>query len=223
MMKYSAIVLLGGSSSRFNKGDGLNKVYQEINHKPLFLYSVEAFLADQDCEKVIVVYNKNDLDILNKYLDKRFVITEGGQERYESVMCGLKLVTSTYVLVHDGARPYINQELIDHVKNGLEKSKCVSLGLPVSDTIKQVCDGKVTTISRENLFQMQTPQGSVKEDLSNVLSKIKKEDKITDDLMAFEKYSDITPLIVLGDKKNIKITTFDDYEYMKYLMEKKNV
>ena len=70
---------------------------------------------------------------------------------------------------------------------------------------------------------MQTPQGSDRLELINVLKKIKKEDKITDDLMAFEKYSNIIPLIVKGEKSNIKITTYEDYEYMKYLMEKKDV
>ena len=222
-MKYSAIVLLGGSSSRFH-GDGTNKVYLEINKKPLFLYSVEAFLNDSDCEEVIVVYNKKDESIINKYVDNNKIITTlGGKERYESVVSGLKLARCTYVLVHDGARPFINQELISRVKEGLTKSRSVSLGIPVTDTIKKVEDGVVTTILRDNLYQMQTPQGSTRDDLVKVLSMIKKEDNITDDLMAFEKYSDINPLIVLGDKKNIKITTVEDYEYMKYLMEKKNV
>ena len=223
MMKYSAIVLLGGSSKRFN-GDGINKVYLEINHKPLFLYSVEAFLNDNDCEEVIVVYNKNDYDVLCKYVnDARIKKIEGGEERYKSVLNGLKEVKSTYVLVHDGARPLINQELITKVKQALTSADCVSLGLPVSDTIKQITDTGLSTIDRESLYQVQTPQTSVTSKLFDVLSKVKATDSITDDLMAFEKYSSVKPLIVLGDKKNIKITTVEDYEYVKYLMGKRNV
>ena len=61
MMKYSAVILLGGSSRRFNDGK-INKVYLPINDKPLFIYSALAFIHDVDCEEVIIVYNKNDLD-----------------------------------------------------------------------------------------------------------------------------------------------------------------
>lgn len=222
MMKYSAVILLGGSSTRFS--NDINKVYLLINNKPIFLYSVEAFLADNDCEEIIIVYNEKDIDIIDKYnFDAKIKIVPGGCERYLSVLNGLKVVKNSYVLVHDGARPYINLDLINRVKKGLLESKSVSLGVKVTDTIKKRTDSTIETIDRDDLYYMQTPQGSDTEALKNVLNKIKKEDKITDDLMAFEKYSDITPLIVMGDKKNIKITTIDDFEYMKYLLENKNV
>ena len=222
MMKYSAIILLGGSSRRFN-GD-INKVYLLVNDKPIFKYSVDVFLSDKDCEEIIIVYNKNDEKIISNFdFDKKVKLVTGGVERYESVLKGLEQVTLPYVLVHDGARPLINLDLVNRVKEGLEHARSVSLGVPVSDTIKMVDEKNVKTIDRDNLYYMQTPQGSYKDDLIRVLKMIKKEDKITDDLMAFEKYSDILPIIVLGDKNNIKITTNDDYDYVKYLMEKRNV
>ena len=222
MMKYSAIILLGGSSRRFP--NDINKVYLLINNKPVFLYSVETFLSDNDCDEIIIVYNEKDIDIINKYVfDQKVKLVPGGAERYLSVLNGLKMVKNTYVLVHDGARPNINLDLINRVKDGLLKSNSVSLGVKVSDTIKKDANGHIETIDRDNLYYMQTPQGSVTKDLINVLSQIKEEDKITDDLMAFEKYSKIEPLIVMGDKKNIKITTQDDFEYMKYLLENKDV
>lgn len=221
-MKYSAIILLGGSSKRFS-GD-INKVYLPVNDKPIFKYSLDVFLSDKDCEEIIIVYNKKDEKIISSFdFDKKVRLVTGGVERYESVLNGLEYVTLPYVLVHDGARPLISLDLVNRVKEGLEKSKSVSLGVPVSDTIKMVDGKSVKTIDRDSLYYMQTPQGSYKDDLMKVLKKIKKGDKITDDLMAFEKYSDITPLIVLGDKNNIKITINDDYAYIKYLMEKRNV
>ena len=221
-MKYSAIVLLGGNSRRF-LGD-TNKVYLPINNKPVFLYSVDAFLSDCDCDEVIIVYNKNDLNIIKSYhFSDKIKLVEGGIERYNSVINGLSIVKNPYVLVHDGARPYLNLDLINRVKEGLAKSHCVTLGVPISDTIKKKDNNQIETINRDNLYAIQTPQGSKTKSLKEVLSKVKDSDNITDDLMAFEKYSSVTPLIVLGDKKNIKITTNDDYEYIKYLMEKKDV
>ena len=221
MKTYSAIILLGGSSTRFN--NQINKVYLKINEKPVFLHSVDTFLKDPDCDEIIIVYNKDDFELLKSFnLDNNIILTPGGNERYESVLCGALKAKNTYVIVHDGARPNINQELINRVKEELNNSYCVSLGVPVTDTIKKV-DERVETISRTNLYYMQTPQGSNKDALINVLKKIKEEDEITDDLIAFEKYSDINPHIVLGDKNNIKITTYEDYEYVKFLMEKKDV
>ena len=222
-MKYSAIVLLGGSSRRFQE-KGINKVYLPINDKPLFIYSVDVFLSDNDCEEVIIVYNKNDYEKLNKNLNNLNVkLVEGGESRHQSVLNGAKSAKCDYVLVHDGARPNINIDLINRVKEGLQKSKSVSLGVLVKDTIKEFKDGIIKTIPRNNLYYMQTPQGSSRSDLINVLEKVKDSDNITDDLMAFEKYSNIRPLIVLGDDKNIKVTTIGDYEYLKYIMEKENV
>ena len=221
MMKYSAIILLGGSSTRFSQ-DGTNKVYLMIGGKPLFQYSIDAFLSDEDCQEIIIVYNEKDLNILKSYLKNDVKLVSGGINRYDSVLNGVKAASCTYVLVHDGARPNINLTLINRVKEGFKHSECVSLGVPVSDTIKKVDNG-IKTISRENLYYMQTPQGSNREALIGVLNKIKEEDKITDDLMAFEKYSSIVPYIVLGDKNNLKVTTIEDYDYLKFLMEKKNV
>ena len=223
MMKYSAIVLLGGSSRRF-QNKGINKVYLPISDKPLFIYSVDLFLSDKDCNQVIVVYNKDDYDLVNTYLkNKNVCLVEGGTERYLSVLNGLKIANEDYVLVHDGARPNINLDLINRVKDCLTKAHCVSLGVRVKDTIKSCTNGVVTTIPRDNLWYMQTPQGSYRLDLIKALEQVKESDNITDDLMAFEKYSNEKPLIVEGDEKNIKITTISDYEYVKYLMEKKNV
>lgn len=221
MMKYSAVILLGGSSTRFSK-DGTNKVYLKILDKPLFQYSIDAFLSDEDCQEVIVVYNEKDLNELKTYVQGNIKLVSGGKERYDSVLNGVMVASFPYVLVHDGARPNINLTLINRVKEGFKYSKCVSLGVPVSDTIKKVDNG-IKTINRENLYYMQTPQGSDRQALIDVLKQIKEEDKITDDLMAFEKYSSIVPHIVLGDKNNLKVTTIEDFEYLKFLMEKKNV
>ena len=164
---------------------------------------------------------KNDYEELNKHLDNLNVkLIEGGDNRHQSVLNGAKCAKCDYVLVHDGARPNINKDLINRIKDGLQKTKSVSLGVPVKDTIKEYKDGIMKTIPRENLYYMQTPQGSYRLDLIKVLEQVKEEDSITDDLMAFEKYSNIKPLIVFGDDKNIKVTTLKDYEYLKYIMEK---
>ena len=218
---YSAIVLVAGKGTRCDLP--VNKVLYEVNGKAIFTYSLEVFLEDERCKKIIVVHSESDTLLvekyLSKYMDKRIVTTLGGKERQNSVLKGLAKVDTEYVLVHDGARANINRGLIDRVLEGFEKSDVVSPGVKVSDTIKKVTS-KVETIDRSDLYYMQTPQGSKVEVLKSCLEKaINDNINVTDDLMAIEKYSNVIPKIVLGDKTNIKVTTLDDIELLKFYME----
>lgn len=220
-MKYSVILLIAGKGKRCNLD--YNKVFFELNNKPLFVYALDVFLRDDKCNEVIIVYNENDLNVLKEYLknydDSRIRLTIGGKERQDSVLNGLMLVTSEYVLVHDGARANINQELIDRVIDGFDESDVVSLGLKVTDTIKKVT-GVIETIDRNNLYFVQTPQGAKTNVLIRCIQKANEEEVIvTDDLMAVELYSDIKAKIVIGEKSNIKVTTQEDLSLLKYYME----
>ena len=219
-VKYSAVLLLAGKSKRFN-GD-INKVYTLINEKPLFQYSLEVFNKDDNCQSIIIVYNENDKDLLfkNEILSEKTTYVTGGSERYKSVLNGIKNVNTEYVLVHDGARPLISQSMIDDLLGELKYSECVSTGLPITDTIKKIDEnGNITTISRDSLYSVQTPQGSKTEMLKSALENVKDTDNITDDLMAIEKYTNITPKIVIGSKRNIKVTTIEDIELVKMYLK----
>lgn len=220
-MKYSVILLIAGKGKRCNLN--YNKVFFELNNKPLFLYALEVFMKDNKCDEIIIVYNENDLSILKKYLkdysDTRIKLAIGGKERQDSVLNGLMLVTSEYVLVHDGARANINQELIDRVLNGFNESDVVSLGLNVTDTIKKVGE-KIKTVDRSNLYFVQTPQGAKTNVLIRCIQKANEDEVlVTDDLMAVELYSAVKPKIVDGEKSNIKVTTQEDLSLLKYYME----
>ena len=214
-MNYSAILLLAGQSTRFNADlnteytNYSNKVYEKVLDKSLFEYSLDVFENDDCCDKIIIVYNKNDEEILfNSIKSEKVIYALGGSERYKSVLNGLDYVKTEYVLVHDGARPLITKEMVNKVLDALKSSDCVSIGLPVTDTIKKVNnDGYITTVDRDSLYSVQTPQGAKTELLKYALNKCNDEDKITDDLMAIEKYTSIVPKIVLGNKTNIKVTT----------------
>ncbi len=219
--QYSVILLIAGKGARCNLP--LNKVFYEIDNKPLFTYSLDVFLKDNKCKDIVIVHSENDVDYVNEslkdYNDCRIRTTYGGIERQNSVFNGLLKAKCEYVLVHDGARANINQILIDRVLEGFKVSDCVSLGVKVSDTIKKVTD-KVETIERNDLYYMQTPQGAKTDLLKMCLEKAEaNNDVVTDDLMAIEKYSNVTPKIVLGNKTNIKVTTIEDIGLLKYYME----
>lgn len=221
---YNLLLLLGGKSSRY--GGDVNKVYCLINNKPIFLYSLDKFLEFKQIVKIIIVYNKSDFELLKNYLTpyKQYNIelVQGGEERYLSVFNGLKKLSSdcTKVIVHDGARPNVSKETIAKAIEESNEYNSLSVGIKVTDTIKKVIDGSMKTISRDNLYTMQTPQITDKDLLIDVLSKVKEEDNITDDLMAIEKYSNVCPHITIGSKDNIKLTTQEDLDYLRYLLSK---
>lgn len=220
---YNLILLLGGKSSRFD--GGINKVYCLINNRPLFLYSLDAFLQFKEITKIIIVYNKNDENLLKEYVKdyKDVVLTEGGEERYLSVCKGLQFCTNEYTIVHDGARPNISHDIIQKALEESKKYDALSVGVKVTDTIKKVTNNCFETCNRDNLYIMQTPQITKTDLLRECLNKVKKDDHITDDLMAIEKYSSVVPHITIGEKNNFKITSISDYQLMKVLLENKNV
>lgn len=226
-MEYDLMILLGGKSSRF-QGD-INKVYCLINNKPLFLNSLDIFLKFKEIKKIILVYNSKDelilKEILHKYGYNRLDIEciMGGEDRYNSVYNGLLHCNYDNVIVHDGARPNIDEDTVKKALRENEKFECVSVAVKMSDTVKEVTKNSFKTICRDNLYIMQTPQITRTKLLFDCLKNVKKEDGITDDLMAIEKYSNVLPHLVMGNKNNFKITTNEDYILMKNLMEGSNV
>lgn len=219
-MEYSAIILIAGNSTRFN-GDGRNKVFIDLNGQPIFIHSLEVFLKDFQCKDIIVVYNKKDEMEIEKYKHlyaNKVHFTVGGNRRIESVINGLKLVYTEHVLVHDGARPFVSLDIINNILVSLKEYDSVSLGLPVTDTVKFYDEDKkiLKTIDRNHLFFMQTPQGCKTSILLSSLNKAFNDDDITDDLVAIERYSNASIKIIVGSKKNIKITTKEDLVLAKY-------
>ena len=139
-------------------------------------------------------------------------IVEGGSNRQESVLCGIKLLKDDdeFVLIHDGARPLVSEAIINRVIDGLKKYSAVTPVVKVKDTIKEIDQNGVVikTVKRDALVQVQTPQGV---NVKQYLSAVKNKDLsiFTDDVSIFEA-TGYKVLTVEGDYKNIKITTPDD-------------
>lgn len=217
---YDVILLLAGESERYNENKkGENKIFALISNIPVYKYSLDIFLKDERVNKIIVVVNNQDR---NKFIfnNAKIIITIGGENRSESVKKGLEYVKSEYVLIHDGARPNINLTLINKVLDSLAFNPCVSLGLKVTNTLKKVTE-IVETIPRDNIYEMQTPQGFKTSLLVNAYKMCNNTIGMTDDLMLIEKYTNALPVIVQGSNKNIKLTTKDDLELLKFYLETK--
>lgn len=231
MNKITAIVLAAGSGSRMKSKT--KKQFMEIKGKPVIWYSLFEFEKSR-VDEIILVTGKEDIDyckkeIVEKYnLKKIKNIVAGGSERYESVYNGLKEVTGNIVLIHDGARPLINNEIIERSIEGTIKSDACVVGVPVKDTIKRANkEGYIIdTPNRSELWITQTPQ-SFKTDLVKMAYKKMKEElekgnttlNITDDAMVVEEFTTNQVRFVQGDYKNIKVTTPEDIDIAELFIE----
>ena len=211
-MLYSVVLPCAGIGSRMNLG--YNKLlFIMKNGKTVLENTMDIFLKDELCKEMILAVGKNDLPTIQTMIhDDRVKWVLGGDTRQESVYHGLQAVTYDYVLIHDGARPFLSQEKIDDLLACLETKDACLLMVPAKDTIKVVKDGKViSTPDRSTLYQAQTPQAFK---TSLVYEAFKKAEACnfvgTDDASVVETMTNESVHMVLGDYANIKITTPED-------------
>ncbi|WP_294188589.1 2-C-methyl-D-erythritol 4-phosphate cytidylyltransferase [uncultured Clostridium sp.] len=212
----SAIILAGGKGKRM--GANISKQYIKLKGKPILYYTIKRFSESKDIDKIILVLPKDEIDyckekVLDKYSLHVDLIVEGGKERQDSVMNALnELIDEEIVLIHDGARPFVSQRIIDE---GIKYARLYGASAPgvmPKDTIKIKGDNNfaLSTPDRNTLVAIQTPQvfkfGIIKE----CHKKVKEEDiKVTDDTMVVETYGNKVYLYE-GDYTNIKVTTPED-------------
>lgn len=216
--KYAAIVLTAGSGKRMNSK--VHKQYLIIQDRPVLYYSLKAF-EDSAVDEIVLVVGKGEekfcrKEIVDKYgISKVKAIVEGGKERYHSVFEGLKQTSDAdYVLIHDGARPFVNQDIIRRCMQEVQKYQACVVGMPVKDTIKIADEGGYAkqTPDRKNVWMIQTPQtfsyALIYEAYEEML---KTEDTaITDDAMVLERIKGKKSKLIEGSYRNIKITTPED-------------
>jgi len=229
----TAIILAAGQGKRMNMP--VAKQFIMLEEKPVIYYSVKAF--EESCvDDIILICGQGQVSyckdhILKSYGFKKIrQIVEGGTERYDSVHKGLLAIKSTdYVLIHDGARPFISVALINEVIKAVHESKACIVAAPVKDTIKIVDEGGwiKDTPNRKLLWAAQTPQafefGLIKkayEALFNTDESLRR--NITDDAMVFDMFINMPVKVVKGDYYNIKITTPEDLIFAKGILKGKD-
>lgn len=220
MMEEVAVVIVAGGSGK-RMGMAIKKQYILLNDKEIIAHTVEQFEKCRVVDEIILVVGAEEIkkvreEIVKKYgFNKVRHVVAGGAERQDSVYNGL-LVTSSnikYVMVHDGARPFIKEEIIIKALEKTRKKEATVVAVPVKDTIK-IADNKtgiiVDTPNRNNLWSVQTPQSFSKQLLLDAYEYAQSNNLIvTDDSMLVEAYGR-TVSIVEGDYTNIKITTQED-------------
>ncbi len=227
--RIGAVVLAGGQGKRMKSS--VQKQYMLLEDRPLITYALEAFEASPVDELVLVVA-AGETDYVRREilpacrLTRLAAVTEGGKERYHSVYAGLKALTDCdYVLIHDGARPLVTEEIIERTIEGAVRWEACVAAMPVKDTIK-VSDDQgwaFATPDRSHLWQVQTPQAFVYplvlEAYRQIMEDPALQHGITDDAMVVERQTGHPVKLVMGSYENLKITTPEDLILARALLD----
>ena len=217
-MKKVAIIVAGGKGVRMNAD--IPKQFLILKEKPILIHTIEKFC---DFDDVILVLPKNTIniweDICVKYnMNINHSIVIGGNTRFHSVKNGLELVdNNSIVAIHDGVRPFISDNLTQKLLSIVKKGIGAVPGIPVKESIRKIGDGETSTqVDRSNLYKVQTPQCFLSSEIKDSYSKNYSE-RFTDDASVFESNSGKITMI-LGEEKNVKITTKEDLRMTAALM-----
>ncbi len=224
-IRTTAVVLAAGQGKRMCSS--VHKQYLLIKDKPVLYYSLKAF-EDSIIDDIVLVVGEGEEDFCqNEFMGKygfhkiRSIVC-GGKERYHSVANGIKTINweCDYIFIHDGARPFVDGEIIDRVFDEVKHHKACVVGMPAKDTIK-IADEKgfvAHTPDRSRTWMIQTPQVFERQLITAAYEKLLAEEKrlpaggvcVTDDAMVVEHFMNMSVKLVYGSYRNIKITTPED-------------
>ena len=220
----TAIILAGGKSERM--GGGVDKAFISLVDKPVVAWSLLAFERCADIDRIVLVVRKEQL-IASKAVVKMFGISKldkivaGGNKRQESVAAGLAAcdLDTRYVVIHDAARPLVKSELVSELVKQVKRAPAVTVGRPMTDTVK-LCEKGATvtkTVEREKLWTVQTPQAFQLKELRAAYKALGAKE-VTDDCMAVE-LNGVAVKILTNLQPNFKITTVEDLQLVSALLK----
>ncbi len=213
-MKVEVIVVAAGLGRRLNSK--VPKAFVLLKGRPLLLYCLKVFNTHPAIDGIVLVGVGKYLEAFNRLacsFKKVRAVVAGGVTRSDSVKCGLKALSpdTKIVLVHDAARPFVDRAMIDRLLFSLKKNKAAIVAVPMKVTVKKVHRKTLDiteTPQRDLLWEAQTPQGFHKDILVKAHAKKFKEEA-TDDAMLVEHLGRKVK-VVMGDYRNIKVTTPQD-------------
>ena len=214
-MKVSAIIPAAGSGERF----GEEKQFKLLSGRPLFFHTLKLFLQSDYIDEIIVAVpganvGSTHRDVLSMSAGKPVKVVAGGTRRQDSVKNGIDVSDShsTLVCIHDAARPFVTEDLIQRSISACEFADGAVVGIPSKDTVKFSENGLVKeTLDREKIWLAQTPQCFHKNKLLQALYYAETENLTGTDESALMEAMGFSIKLVDGDSNNFKITTKDDW------------
>ena len=218
-----AILLISGNGSRF--GSRIPKQFLNLSGKKIYRHALETFLAFKEFKTIILVCHKEYIEQVREEIgEPRVQIIEGGATRQESSYRGLLACgpETSHVMIHDGARPFVSQKMIQDSLNALHSHAAVNTCIPSTDTIVHADTFlAVTSIpDRSKYLRGQTPQSFSYPLILEAHEKAKDRNVSDDCRLVLELNHPIH--IIYGSENNIKITTELDLFLAEQLVHRQN-
>lgn len=215
-MNIYAVIPAAGAGSR--AGFDKNKILQKMGGASVLWRTVSAFAQNENIAGIAVCANKNERAEIGRELCgfAKVLYADGGSTRTESVKNALEVLAALpcppdYVLIHDAARPFVSQKIIDDCVKTVRAHGSAVCALPCTDTLVRAQNGIIAgSYDRETAFTLQTPQGFGFAELLAAYRKITPADSFTDDSGVYAKYV-APPFLFTGEKRNIKLTFREDF------------
>jgi len=213
----TAIVPAAGKAVRM--GVGRNKVLIHVAGEPILSWVLKALCATGFIKRLIICVREDEQeDVLHiaeqHYSSIEIALVVGGSERQESVYNALKAIGSEdgYVVVHDAARPLVTPQLVSKVVEAAIEHGAATAAIPCTDTVKEADAGGfvLRTLSRQNLYLVQTPQAFSCKLLIRAHERAKKVGLLSTDDAALVEAIGAKVKLVAGDPCNIKVTEKND-------------
>ena len=226
----TAIILSAGQGKRM--GASVQKQYIELEGKPVIYYTIKAFQDSEIIDDIVLVVGEGQISYVKEEIvdcygfTKVVTIVEGGKERYDSVWSGLQTIENEdgYVFIHDGARLFVNNDILHRGYETVEQFRACVAGMPSKDTMKIVDEDTFAseTPNRKYVWSVQTPQIFATSLIKEAYGKIMQGDctGVTDDAMVVEKTMSVPVKLFEGSYENIKITTPEDLDIAKVFLQK---
>ena len=224
-MKNIVFILAGGTGSRVG-GDTPKQFLPLADGRTVLEHSVDAFENSHYIDEIVIVMHPDwipeaEQTILRNTWQKVQRVISGGSERWESSWNAISLHLKddkkdpdTFYWFHDAARPFVSQDIISRVAEGLKSHLAVTVAVPVTDTLYQVKNNKVGSIkNRKEFMRAQTPQAFHYLVIGPAYMRAIQQGKIeaTDDVGILMKYNpEVEVYVVEGDEANKKITYKED-------------
>lgn len=219
-------MLAAGNSTRYNPA--VNKTLEPIGGRPVLWYSIHTLGGCPEIDRLVIAGREQELPLIRAILadsgfDRPAAVVAGGETRRASVEKALAALDTGLVLIHDGARPFLQPRFIRDCLVALRENAGATVGVPAKDTVKLTNDSGLVlqTTERTHTFLTQTPQAFRMEELLRAHHAAGQE-AATDDCMLLESLG-LPVKMLMGDYRNIKITTPEDRRLMAlFLGEKQN-
>jgi 2-C-methyl-D-erythritol 4-phosphate cytidylyltransferase len=224
--RVAALIVAAGQGKRF--GGPVSKQFLTFKEKPLLYYTLRVFEQCPDIDAIWVILPQ---DLVEEYSNKiqsdwgifKFCgAVPGGMERHDSVSAGLAALPDEYALVaiHDGVRPLITSEIISRSVAAARDSGAVIVGMPPKDTIKSVVDGWIKeTLDRSRLVLVQTPQVFRVDLIREAYRQAYASHAFSTDDAALVEAMGWPVQVVMGDYRNIKVTSPEDMVFVQAFLE----